>query len=110
MVARRTLVFPCIEIMKWLINHTDGHKCLINDKNGGCVRFFLLIEVQKYYNIRDPEELLNMEFMVNFYEFHDTNQLMASWWKEDKNFTNRINGWYETINLREPYIYLMALI
>jgi hypothetical protein len=35
---------------------------------------------------------------------------MASWWREDKKFTNQSNGWYGTINLREPYIYLMALI
>jgi hypothetical protein len=48
--------------------------------------------------------------MMKFYEFHDTNWLMASWWKEDKKFTNQSNGWYGTINLREPYIYLMALI
>jgi hypothetical protein len=51
-----------------------------------------------------------MDFMVKFYEFHDTNQLMASWWKEENKFTNRINGWYGKINLREPYIYLIALI
>jgi hypothetical protein len=48
--------------------------------------------------------------MVKFYEFHDTSRLMASWWKEYKNFTNRRNGWYGTIHLREPYIYLMDLI
>jgi hypothetical protein len=51
-----------------------------------------------------------MDFMVKFYEFHDSSQLMASWWKEENNFTNWRNGWYGTINLREPYIYLMALI
>jgi hypothetical protein len=48
--------------------------------------------------------------MLKLYEFHDTNWLMASWWKEDNNFTNWINGWYGKINLREPYIYSMALI
>jgi hypothetical protein len=48
--------------------------------------------------------------LVKFYEFHDTIQLMASWWKEDKNFTNWSNGWYGTINLWDPYIYMMALI
>jgi hypothetical protein len=110
MVASRTLVFLCIEVLKWLIDHIDGHKCLINDDNGGCVIFFLLIEFHKYYKIRDPEEWLNTDFVVNFYEFHDTNRLMASWWKEDKKFTNQRNGWYGVINLREPYIYLMALI
>jgi len=35
---------------------------------------------------------------------------MVSWWKEDKKFTNQSNGWYGTTNLRETYIYLMALI
>jgi hypothetical protein len=35
---------------------------------------------------------------------------MASSWKEDKKFSNQSNGWYGTINLKEPYIYLMALI
>jgi hypothetical protein len=110
MVANRTLVFPCIEVLKWLINHTDAHKCLINDENGRFVGFFLPTEVQKYYKLRDPEERLNTNFMVKFYEFHDTSRLMASWWKEDKKFTNQRNGWYGTVNLREPYIYLMDLI
>jgi hypothetical protein len=83
---------------------------LINDENGGCMRVFLPTQFHKYYKLMDPEEHLKTNFMVNFYEFHNTNQLMDSWWKEDKNFTNQRNGWYRTINQREPYIYLMALI
>jgi hypothetical protein len=59
MVAFRTLVFPCIETLGWIIDHTDAMKCLVNDENGGCVGVFLLTEVQKYYKIRDPEEWLN---------------------------------------------------
>jgi hypothetical protein len=54
MVAIRTLVFPSIEVLKWLIDHTHAQKCLINDENGGCVGFFLPKEVQKYYKLRDP--------------------------------------------------------
>jgi hypothetical protein len=27
MVARWSPVFPCIELLKWLIDHTDAHKC-----------------------------------------------------------------------------------
>jgi hypothetical protein len=110
MVASRTPVFPYIEVLKWLINHTDRNKCLINDENGGCIGFFLSTEVQKYYKIKDPKERLNMDFVVKFYELHDTNRLMASWWREDNKFTNQSSGWYGTINLGDPYIYLMALI
>jgi hypothetical protein len=110
MEACRTLVFPCIQVLNWLIDHTEVQKCLINDENGGCVRVFLPTEVQKDYKLKDPEEWLNTNFVVKFYEFHDTNRLMASWWKEEKKFTNWSNGWYGTVNLRETYIYLMALI
>jgi hypothetical protein len=45
MVASRTLIFPCIELLKWLINQRDTQKCLVNDENGGCVGVFLMIEV-----------------------------------------------------------------
>ena len=48
--------------------------------------------------------------MVKFYEYHDTSRLLASWWREDKKFTNKNIGWYNTVILREPYMYLMALI
>jgi len=51
MVARRTPIFPCIEVLKWLIDHIDTHKFLINDDNGGCVGVFLPVEVQKDYKL-----------------------------------------------------------
>ena len=56
------------------------------------------------------EEQLNIDFIVKFYERHDTSHVMASWWREDNKYTNRSTGWYQTTNLMEPYIYLMALI
>jgi hypothetical protein len=41
---------------------------------------------------------------------HDTSRVMASWWREDNKCTNQSTDWYQTMNLREPNIYLMALI
>jgi hypothetical protein len=110
MVANKNLVFPYIELLQWLIDHTDMQKCLINDDNGECVRVFLLVEVHKYYNLRDPEQRMNTHFMVKFYEHHDTSWVMASGWREYKKFTNRTSSWYQMASLREPYIFLMALI
>jgi hypothetical protein len=85
-------------------------KCTINNEQGECVGVFLLTKVQKYYKLRDPEERLNTDFVAKFYEVHDTSRLLASWWKEDKKFTSRSTGWYNTVNLREPYMYPMVLI
>jgi hypothetical protein len=54
--------------------------------------FFLSMEVQKYYKIKDSEERLKKDFVVMFYEVHDTSLLLVSWSKEDKKFTNRSTG------------------
>jgi hypothetical protein len=92
MVASITPIRSFIEVLKWLIDHKDTHKCLINDDNGRCVIVFIPVEVQKYYKLRDPEERLNTYFVVLFYECHDTIWVMASWWREDNKFTNRRTG------------------
>jgi hypothetical protein len=43
---------------------------------------FLPVKVHKYYKIRDLEEQLNTDFIVKFYEHHDTIWVMDSWWRE----------------------------
>jgi hypothetical protein len=72
MVASRTPVFPYIELLNWLIDHTNTQRCLINDDNGKCVGVFLPVEVHNYYKLRDPEERLNNDFVISFYEKHNT--------------------------------------
>jgi hypothetical protein len=110
MVASRTPILPCIETLEWIIHHTNVEKCLINNVDEDCVGILLPVEVRKYYKLREPEVRLNTDFVVEFYNHHNTGQLLASWWKEDKKFVNRASRWYNTLNLREPYMLLMALI
>jgi len=110
MIAFQTPVFPCIKTLGWIIDRTDAMKYLVNDENGGCINVFLSTKVHKYYKLRDPEEQLNIDFVVKFYEFHDTSILMASWWNEYKKFTNQSKGWYMTRNVMKPYIYLISLL
>jgi hypothetical protein len=40
MVACRTPVFPCIETLGWIIDHTDVMKCMVNNEEGECVGVF----------------------------------------------------------------------
>jgi hypothetical protein len=110
MVASRTPTFPCIETLEWIIDHTKVEKCVIIDVADQFVGDFLPVEVNKYYKLREPEVRLNTNFMVKFYEKHNTNHLLASWWEEDRKFLNRASMWYTTINLREPYTFLMVVI
>jgi hypothetical protein len=109
-VACWTPIFPCIETIGCISDDAKMAKFTIKNEESECVVIFLPMEVKKYYKLRDPEERLNTNFVVKFYELHETSWLVASWWKEDKNFTNRNNGWYKMVKLTDPYIYLMALI
>jgi hypothetical protein len=93
MEASMTPVFPCTELLKWLIDDTDMKIFLINDDNDECVGVFLPVEVKNYYKIKESKERLNMDFVVIFYERNDTNKEMVSWWREDKKCTNRTSGW-----------------
>jgi hypothetical protein len=70
---------------------------------------FLPVEVNKYYKLSEPKVRMNTDFVVNFYEaqYQSTTSV---WWKEDRKFVNMVVGWYSIVNLRDPYMYLMALI
>jgi hypothetical protein len=105
-VENRSPLFPCIDLLKWIIDHADAQKCLINDDNGEFIGVFLPSEVQSYYKLKYFELKLSIDFVSSFYVSHDTSKIMAYWWREDKKFTNQIFGWYPTTNLKEPYIYL----
>jgi hypothetical protein len=45
MVVRKNTIFPCIELLKCLIDHSNGQKCVISDDNGEITEVFLPIEV-----------------------------------------------------------------
>jgi hypothetical protein len=109
-VASQSLVFLCIELLKWIIDHTNAQKCFINDDNDECVGVFMPSEVQNYYKLKYSKLKLSTDFVLSFYASHDTNKIMSSWWREEKKFMNRTVGWYPMTNLREPYIYVMALL
>jgi hypothetical protein len=48
MIAAKNLVFPYIETLEWIINHTKDEKCVINNVDNQCVGVFLPIEVRKH--------------------------------------------------------------
>jgi len=58
------------------------------------------MQINKYYKLKEPELRLNTDFMVDFYEKHNTSQLLEFWWKKDMNLINKTTRWYSTINLR----------
>jgi len=110
MVASRTPIIPCVETLEWIIHHKNVENCLINNRDGECISIFMPIEVNTYSKIKDVEVMLKNYFVIEFYEHHKTIQLLASQWREDKKFMNRASGWYNIVNLREPYMFLMAMI
>jgi hypothetical protein len=56
MVAIWSPIFPCVALLKWLIDHTDAQKCSINDDNGKCVGVFLPSEFRNTTNSMSLEK------------------------------------------------------
>jgi hypothetical protein len=43
-------------------------------------------------------------------EEHDTKNILYSWWVEDTRLFGKSDGIYSISNLRDPYVYTMALV
>jgi hypothetical protein len=65
--------------------------------------------VEKYYKFTTPKLILNSTFVKKSYDHQELRKIITSWWREDKILFHRNYGWYNTIGLREPYIYIMVL-
>jgi hypothetical protein len=50
---------------------------------------FFSNRIPEVLQAQGPRGAVEHRLHGEFYEFHDTNRLMASWWKEDKKFTNQ---------------------
>jgi hypothetical protein len=64
MVAAKKPIFPCVELLEWIIHHVDAEKCMLNNKDGECIGVFLPTEVSVYYKLKDVEVKLNKDFLV----------------------------------------------
>jgi hypothetical protein len=81
MVAAKTPIFPCVELLEWIIHHVDAEKFLLNNKDGECIGVFLPTEVRAYYKLKDIEVRLNTNFLMAFHECHNIGQLLSYWWR-----------------------------
>jgi hypothetical protein len=96
--------------MEWIINYTKSHECKIMNEQGECIWSFHPQDMDFFYKLPSPDESLTKEFVIEFYEKYDTNNVLNNWWKEDIKFSKWSNGRYTILGLREPYIYAMILL
>jgi hypothetical protein len=78
MVAMKKLIYACVDLLEWIIHHSNAEKCLLNNKYGECIGVFLLIEVIAFYKLKDVEVRLNIDFILEFYECRNNGQFLTS--------------------------------
>lgn len=102
--------FPCIEAVKWIINHINPKKHIVENVKGNFVGVFLAKKVEKYYKLLLSKVFLTTTYVKEFHDKDDVGKILASWWKEDNKFIYGTNGWYGITILREPYMYPIMLL
>jgi hypothetical protein len=89
-VARGHLLCLHLEAIEWIIDHTDLKKSMIMNDASQCMGSFLAVKnLERYYKIPKLEVHLVNLFVDEFYQKHDENKILASWWKEDKRFFHK---------------------
>ena len=102
----RPKVFPCAEIIEWLLPRTDARECIINTA-GEPIDSFHTSTIDKYYSSHDLEINMTVKLMqssqLNYITFikHSYNL--------DKQFFQKDCNVYETKFLKKPYNMVVIL-
>lgn len=108
-VANKLVVFPCAEMVKWIVDHANlGNTMIVNEK-GKCIACFQSSSLEPYYTFTRVEVSLTPTLVEEFGRLNNYDKVMSKWWIEGKQFRSRDNVINATTNFREPYIYVVAL-
>lgn len=66
--------------------------------------------LEMYYKFTKSIVLRTTNCVWEFAKANDYHKVITKWWIEDKQFKSKDNRIYPTMNQREPYMYLVALL
>ena len=109
-IVAKSPIFPCIEVIEWIINHSNTVGMEFKYCFGKVIFNFIRDSIVWYYILLENlEKSSTNEFIKGFHEKFDVRNVLETWWSKDKRRVQRQDGIYPMSGLREPYQYLMGL-
>jgi len=77
-ILGRVLVFPCLEVIEWIIDCTLLEISMFVDTMGNNIGSFLAKQLEKYYKFQKPEVMLVTYFVNDFYDKKDVGKILSN--------------------------------
>ena len=106
-VSTRPELFPCAEVIDWILPRVDTTKMILSNINGQGFSTYILAYVAQACKLPTPQIYLTKKWMkeLDLDVFNCVRKMMV----HGNLFCTKPSGEYETANLRTPYqlLYLM---
>ena len=101
-------IFPCPEILDWIIQKMDSKKFLIRDSKGKAFATLEGSDAQVYYSLPQPEE----NFTLRWASAHEVPVVdtIRKWWAEPDRFKVKKDQEYPVAGLRTVYKLVAAML
>lgn len=85
LVTTHPTIFPCSEIIEWIIDHLDIEARQFKDSTRQVIVNFRPESIEKLYKLQSkPKCGMHVDFGESFHKHFDTKKIIASWWVKDK--------------------------
>ena len=107
-VATRPEMFPCSEVMRWILPHTNHGSMLICNVEGQGYASFSPGYVALAYHLPEPQVFLSNEWLDNLRM--DLIETMRRMLLPGKLYRHRATEDYDTASLRAPYRFIALML
>jgi hypothetical protein len=91
-VVAHAVVFPCMEVISWIVKHSYLKSRYIINTKGQPVGAFQPLTMTSYYHLEEGENILDDNLVKNF--LHNHRNLLKDWYKYGNNFKTRTSNKY----------------
>ena len=107
-VATRPELFPCSDVMRWILPHTNNNTMLIGNVEGQGYAAFSPRYVALAYHLPEPQVFLSNDWLDNLRM--DLVETLRRMLLPGKLYRHRTTEDYDTASLRAPYRFIALML
>ena len=107
-VATRPELFPCSDVMRWILPHTNSNTMLIGNVEGQGYAAFSPGYVALAYHLPEPQIFLSNDWLDNLRM--DLVETLKRMLLPGKLYRHRATKYYDTVRLRAPYKFIALML
>lgn len=79
-VAARPAIFPCVEMVRWIVDHVNLDNRIVVNATGSRIASFQDRDLEECYKFVRPEVALTTDWLAGFSKAKDYQKELSKWW------------------------------